>query len=221
MPCRPIPVEIQQVAANIQVVDIVQYDTITGLDFLRVHCKYRPFIYRNSAGIYIGDAILWPAPSSSGKEFIECNDNTPTDWLANSYEQHIKRPVARIFVLINGFMVIKPDWYDTLHVPGTNFFQLVDTNKPVFKFMTTVLASQNLPADYTAVGSDHCSQTRLLPVFRLEPITLEQLQTYVREQEEREAMGIADLQGRQREIFLRELRRSRIRRMRTNILKMV
>ena len=204
MPCNPIPVELQKIAANIKVEDIVQYDTVTGLEFLIEHCGHRPFIYRNSAGIYTGDAILWPAPSSSGKEFIECDDNTPGGWLGNTYKTHIKKPFARNFLKINGYIVIKPQWYDSLNVPGTKFFQLVNTNEPVNKFMTTNLSRNIMPDDYTALGSDHCTQTGPSTVFRLEPITLKQLQTYIREQEEREDMGIADLEGMQRKIYSKE-----------------
>ena len=215
MPCRPIPVELQEIAANIQVEDIVQYDIITGLEFLTDHCGYRPFIYRNSAGIYTGDAILWPAPSSSGKEFIECDDDTPVGWLANTYKRYIKQPVARNFLKINGNIVIKPHWYDSLNVPGTKFFQLVNTNEPVKKFMTINLSRNFMPDDYSALGSDHCNQNGPdSTVFRLEPITLEQLVIYIREQQEREAMGIADLEGMQRRERLVRERRERIARER-------
>ena len=75
-------------------------------------------------------------------------------------------------------MVIKPDWYDSRQIPGTKFFQLVDTNKPVFKFMISVLASGNIPSDFEAVGSDHCNQTSPIGTYTLEPITIEQLQQY-------------------------------------------
>jgi hypothetical protein len=199
--CQPIPIEIQQVAANIQVRDIVFINYVTGLEFLIEHCKSVPFIYRNSVGQFFGDAILWAAPSSSGKVFIECEDDVPDGWHGNSYAQYIKKPVARKLLKINGYMVIKPDWYDSYIVPGTKFFQLVDTNEPVFKFMTTDLARQQLTDDYTVISSDHCNQKGpMLPVFRLEPITFEQLQ-----------MEIADLEGRQRVIYSRE------RRLRTDI----
>jgi surface protein len=151
-------------------------------EFLKDNEMYQPFIVRNSAGLYTGDAIGWPAPSSSGKEFIECKDDTPVSWEGNSYGQYIK-PNARTFikVMISGSptMVIKPYWYFHGVVPGTNFFQLVDTNVPVFKFMTTVLASQNLPSDFSAVGSDHCNQTSPVGVYQLEPISLEELANYV------------------------------------------
>ena len=45
--------------------------------------------------------------------------------------------------------------------------------------MTTVLSNQNLPQDYTALGSDHCNQTSPIGTYTLEPITVEQLSSYV------------------------------------------
>ena len=45
--------------------------------------------------------------------------------------------------------------------------------------MTTVLSNQNLPADFSALGSDHCNQTSPIGTYTLEPITVEQLSSYV------------------------------------------
>ena len=167
---------------TIKVFDILSYENISATQFIEENKDSKPFIIRNSVGQYDGDAIHWSAPSSSGKEFIECIDNTPVSWQGNSYRQFIK-PGGRKFIKINisgtPTMVVKPNWYDSGKIPGTKFFQIVTTNQPVFKFMTTVLSNQNLPADFSALGSDHCNQTSPIGTYTLEPITVEQLSSYV------------------------------------------
>jgi hypothetical protein len=150
------------------------YGDVTATEFFEENNEKYPYIIRNSQGLYTGAALDWAAPSSSGNEFIECADDTPVSWNGNSYSRYIK-PNARKFIkiIISGTptMVVKPDWYDSKQIPGTKFFQLVDTGEPVFKFMTTVLASQNLPRDFTALGSDHCNQQSPIGTYKLEPIT--------------------------------------------------
>jgi hypothetical protein len=182
----PLPEEdllkLKELMDKIEVFDILGPHYISAAQFIEEYKDSYPFIVRNSVGKYTGDAIDWPASSSSGKEFIECLDNAPVSWQANSYRQFIK-PNARKFIKItisgSPTLVIKPDWYDNGTIPGTKFFQLVTTNQPVFKFMTTVLASQNLPEDFLATGSDHCNQISPLGVYTLEPISVEQLSNYV------------------------------------------
>ena len=174
--------KLKELMDTIKVFDVLSYENISATQFMEENKDSKPFIIRNSAGQYDGDAIRWPAPSSSGKEFIECIDTTPVSWQGNSYRQFIK-PGGRKFIKINvsgsPTMVVKPDWYDSGAIPGTKFFQIVTTNQPVFKFMTTVLSNQNLPEDYSALGSDHCNQTSPVGVYTLEPITVEQLSSYV------------------------------------------
>ena len=173
---------------NIQVSDIVLGDDVSASQFMEQHSDYNPFIVRNRAGIYTGSAIKWPAPSSSGNEFIECDDNTPSGWLGNSYKRYVK-PDAKLFIkmIVSGSptMVEKPDWYDngwhdSAYIPGTKIFQLVKSGE-VNKFMTTVLESGNLPADFTALGTDHCNQTSPIGAYRLEPISIDELSKYVSE----------------------------------------
>jgi len=174
--------KLKELMDTIKVFDILSYENISATQFIEENKDSNPFIIRNSVGQYDGDAIDWPAPSSSGKEFIECLDATPVSWQSNSYKQFIK-PGGRKFIKINisgsPTMVVKPNWYDSGKIPGTKFFQIVATNQPVFKFMTTVLSNQNLPEDYTALGSDHCNQTSPIGTYTLEPITVEQLSSYV------------------------------------------
>ena len=181
IPNEPISPELQELMNNIKVFDIIMYDDVSATEFFEENNGKQPYIIRNSQGLYTGAALGWPAPSSSGNEFIECADDTPASWNGNSYSRYIK-PNARKFIkiIISGSptMVIKPDWYDSKQIPGTKFFQLVDTGEPVFKFMTTVLASQNLPSDFTALGSDHCNQTSPIGTYKLEPITIEELNQY-------------------------------------------
>ena len=173
--------ELQQLMNNIKVFDIIMGDDVTATEFFDENNGKQPYIIKNSQGLFTGAALGWPAPSSSGNEYIECSDDTPVVWNGNSYSKYIK-PNARKFIkiIISGSptMVVKPDWYDSKQIPGTKFFQLVDTKEKVFKFMTTVLASQNLPSDFTALGSDHCNQTSPLGTYKLEPITIEQLKQY-------------------------------------------
>jgi hypothetical protein len=90
-----------------------------------------------------------------------------------SYINHVK-PNARIFIKINGFMILKPDWYDSKRVPGNGLFKLVNTNNSVVKFMETILARRIIPSDYNIIGSEHCNQTSPVNVYRLEPITIEE-----------------------------------------------
>ena len=174
--------KLKELMGRIQVFDIISYENISASQFIEENKDSKPFIIRNSVGQYDGDAIRWAAPSSSGKEFIECLDATPESWQGNSYKQFIK-PGGRKFIKVNisgtPTMVVKPDWYDSGKIPGTKFFQIVTTNQPVFKFMTTVLSNQNLPDDFSALGSDHCNQTSPIGTYTLEPITVEQLSSYV------------------------------------------
>ena len=173
---------LQEVMNNITVYDIVDIEDKPATQFFQDHDESHPYIIRNSIGLYTGAALGWRPPSSSGNEFVECADNTVTEWDGvNSYRNYIKRNARRfIKIIVDGSptMVIKPDWYDSRQIPGTKFFQLVDTNKPVFKFMISVLASGNIPSDFEAVGSDHCNQTSPIGTYALEPITIEQLQQY-------------------------------------------
>jgi hypothetical protein len=173
---------LQEVMNNITVYDITEIEDRPATRFFQDHDESHPYIIRNSIGLYTGAAIDWIIGSSSGTEFVECADDTVTEWTGiNSYRNYIK-PNARRFIKItvsgSPTMVIKPDWYDSRQIPGTKFFQLVDTNKPVFKFMISVLASGNIPSDFEAVGSDHCNQTSPIGTYTLEPITIEQLQQY-------------------------------------------
>ena len=180
----PVPMspELQEVMNNITVYDIRDIEHKPATQFFQDHDEDHPYIIRNSIGLYTGAALGWRPPSSSGNEFVECADNTVTEWDGvNSYRNYIKRNARRfIKIIVDGSptMVIKPDWYDSRQIPGTKFFQLVDTNKPVFKFMISVLASGNIPSDFEAVGSDHCNQTSPIGTYTLEPITIEQLQQY-------------------------------------------
>jgi hypothetical protein len=153
---------------------------MTSYEFLESQADYSPFIIRTGPNLYSGEAILWPAPSENGKEFIECKDDTPLRWQGYSYERYIKQN-ARTFIkmTINGSitMVIKPKWYDSDIVPGTKFFKLVNTNNPVFKFLSTVLSNSDRAnsVHFNAVNSDHCNQTSRLGVYELVPIEIEEL----------------------------------------------
>ena len=131
--------ELQELASQISFFDTIQYTNVTALEFLEENSNSSPFIIRTLPNQYFGDAIKFPAPSENGKEFIECNKDTPLDWQGFNYGRYIKEN-ARIFLKINGNIVLKPDWYDSKKVPGTKFFQLVDTNEPVFKFMSVLLS---------------------------------------------------------------------------------
>ena len=63
-------------------------------------------------------------------------------------------------------MVINPDWYDSRQIPGTKIFQLANA------------ATIRPPEEYTAVSSENCNQKSRMDTYRLEPITIEQLQQY-------------------------------------------
>jgi hypothetical protein len=151
----------------------------TAAEFLQEQEDYNPFIikYNNT---FTGNAINWPASSSSGNEFVECRDDTPSDWQGNSYGQYIK-PGGRTFIKMNingsSLTVLKPQWWDTNAVPQTKVFNLVQVGT-VSKFMSSVLASQRLPADFSALGSDHCNQTSQQNVYELRELEIGDLITY-------------------------------------------
>jgi hypothetical protein len=92
--------KLKELMDTIKVFDILSYENISATQFIEENKDSNPFIIRNSVGQYDGDAIDWPAPSSSGKEFIECLDATPVSWQSNSYKQFIK-PGGRKFIKIN------------------------------------------------------------------------------------------------------------------------
>ena len=78
-------------------------------------------------------------------------------------------------------MVVKPDWYDSEHVPGTRIFKLEKKKKRVEKFMSVILASGDLPDDFTALGSDHCNQTSKVSAYKLVPLSIDELNNFVLE----------------------------------------
>jgi ankyrin repeat protein len=109
---------------------------------------------------YSGEAIGWPASSSSGKIFVECKDDSPVSWRGLSYGDLLK-PNAREFIKMNVLgsicMVEKPEWYSS-GVPGTKYFNLVKLPDKVYKFVSSVLASSRLPDGWDATGAEHCNQ---------------------------------------------------------------
>jgi len=97
--------------------------------FMEEQHDYEPFIIRTENGNFSGEAIHWPASSSTGKDFVECRDDTPTHWQGYTYGRWIK-PNTRQFIKINisggGLsLIVKPDWYDAGVVPGTKYFHMV------------------------------------------------------------------------------------------------
>jgi surface protein len=173
-----------QIYDKINVFDPINVEEVSVSKFFEENIDYNPFIVRNQRGIFTGDAIDWPAPSSTGKEFIECTDDTPSDWQGNSYSNYIKQN-GRRFIKINiagsPTMIVKPNWYNSKSVPGTKIFNLVPTGK-VFKFMSKPLTIEELPEDFTALGADHCNQTGELGAYILEEIKIEDLKNLVSRQ---------------------------------------
>jgi hypothetical protein len=176
----PKPKTLAQINETIQVFDPYNGTDVPVSQFLVEQSEegYKPFIVRASNGKFSGDAIGW----ATGKEYIECKDNTPSDWQGNTYGRWIKNN-ARRFIKINisgsPTLIVKPAWYDTGLVPGTKYFSLVKQGT-VNKFMSTVLSSQNLPQDFTALGAEHCNQIPPpVGTYVLEPISLSELNTIV------------------------------------------
>jgi hypothetical protein len=176
--------EIAEIYDKINVFDPINVEEVSISKFFEENKDYNPFIVRNQSGIFTGDAIDWPASSSSGKEFIECTDDTPTSWQGNSYSNYIK-PNGRRFIKINiggsPTMIVKPNWYNLKAVPGTKIFNLVPSGK-VFKFMSKPLAIQELPEDFTALGADHCNQSAELGAYTLQEIKIEDLNNLINSQ---------------------------------------
>ena len=141
------------------------------------------YFIRDASGRYTGVSMIWPESSSNGNEYIECTEDAPEDWQGKlDYKQFIKeeaRTFIKIPILGVPTMVLKPDWYDFKQIPRTNFFNLIDTYDPVKKFMTSVLASQNLPSNFSSISIDHCNQLYPTQVYKLEPISMKTLERYV------------------------------------------
>lgn len=91
--------ELREVMNRITFYDFVGLGDKTATQFFQEHNESHPYIIRNNIGLYTDAALGWPAPSSSSKEYIECNDNTPLRWQGFSYHTYIK-PNARIFIKI-------------------------------------------------------------------------------------------------------------------------
>lgn len=166
---------------KIDVFDVYEMDYVTATKFSRDFED--SYFIRDFSGRYTGISMIWPESSSNGNEYIECDDSAPEDWQGrNDYKQFIKKE-ARTFIKIPILgvptMVLKPDWYDFKQIPGTEFFNLIDTHEPVYKFMTSVLASQNFPSNFSPMGIDHCNQLYPTQVYKLEPISMETLNRYV------------------------------------------
>jgi len=106
------------------------------------------------------------------REFVECKDETPSEWQGNSYAKYIK-PGGRTFVniRINGsnILVLKPDWFWYGPIPETRVFHL-EPQAPVKKYMTNHLLP-NMRPDFNALGADHCNQTSEMIPYKLVEIT--------------------------------------------------
>jgi len=176
----PVFKRMRELMNNIQVFDVYSGGDVTATEFFDEN-KNSYFI-KDTSGKYTGISMDWPTPSSNGNEYIECIDSAPEDWQGQQdYIAHIKshaRRFIKIPILGVPTMVLKPDWYDFTdlsHLSETNFFNLKDTVDPVKKFMTSVLASQVFPEDFSPIGIDHCNQLFPTPVYKLEPISVDDL----------------------------------------------
>jgi hypothetical protein len=109
--------------------------------------------------------------STYKKTFIECNDDTPSHWLGNRYNDHVK-PGGRVFVkmLFRGapVLVVKPDWMFAGPVPEPRLFELVPQTT-VSKFVTSDLVP-SIVDGFSALGADHCNQTSPQMTYKLEPV---------------------------------------------------
>ena len=166
---------------KIDVFDAYEGGNVTATKFSRDFED--SYFIRDFSGRYTGVSMIWPESSSNGNEYIECTDTAPEDWQGQlDYKQFIKekaRTFIKIPILGVPTMVLKPDWYDFKQIPRTNFFNLIDTHDPVKKFMTSVLASQNFPSNFSPISTDHCNQLYPTQVYKLEPISMKTLERYV------------------------------------------
>jgi len=144
-------------------------------DFLTKTLDENPFIVEHK-NIYSGNALGWLLKEFSNetdpREFVECKDETPSEWQGNSYAKYIK-PGGRTFVniRINGsnILVLKPDWFWYGPIPETRVFHL-EPQAPVKKYMTNHLLP-NMRPDFNALGADHCNQTSEMIPYKLVEIT--------------------------------------------------
>jgi len=205
-------IDTTEVDDKISVFNPLMFDEEPASTFFEEQKEYDPFIIRGFNGKYNGEAIGWPASSSSGKMFLECKDNAPVSWQGFTYSKWLK-PNGRKFIKMNIagsiFMVETPEWYSS-GVPGTRYFKLVKLPDKVYKFVSSVLASDKPPPGWEAIGADHCNQTmsdkdemaKMTPeeiknavsigTYRLEEITLEELKADIEEEKAEEKTDIEE-----------------------------
>ena len=144
-------------------------------DFLTETLDENPFIVEHK-NIYSGNALGWLLKEFSDendpREFVECKDETPSEWQGNAYARYVK-PDGRTFVnvRVNGsnILVLKPDWFWYGPIPETRVFHL-EPQAPVKKYMTNHLLP-NMRDDFNALGADHCNQTGEMIPYKLVEIT--------------------------------------------------
>ncbi len=144
-------------------------------DFLTDTLDENPFIVEHK-NIYSGNALGWLLKEFSDetdpREFVECKDDTPSQWEGNAYAKYVK-PNGRTFVnvRVNGsnILVLKPDWFWYGPIPETRLFHL-EPQAPVKKYMTNHLLP-NIRPDFNALGADHCNQTGEMIPYKLVEIT--------------------------------------------------
>ena len=144
-------------------------------DFLTETLDENPFIVEHK-NIYSGNALGWLLKEfpdeKDPREFVECKDETPSEWQGNAYARYVK-PDGRTFVnvRVNGsnILVLKPDWFWYGPIPETRLFHL-EPQAPVKKYMTNHLLP-NIRPDFNALGADHCNQTGEMIPYKLVEIT--------------------------------------------------
>jgi hypothetical protein len=169
----PLKKTLREIHQQLLVFDPVEREYISVVEFCGTYETAKPFIVK-SKNSFTGNTIDWIT-----NEFIECKDDAPSEWQGKQMYQrlYIKNEGKQfIKVLVGGaiVLVIKPQWFTDKTIPqGTNIFNLVEQGN-VNKFMSFALF-ETTETEFDARGVEHCNQTTPQIYYKLEEMTLEEL----------------------------------------------
>ena len=173
---------LQEIKNTLKFYDIINQEDTTVHDFFDANADYNPIMIFLD-GRFHGFGLDWP--SSEKISYVECKDDTPTEWQGNdrrgedNYLKSRKGNKTFVKMLINGVpsLILKPRWYDNRdQLQGTRFYKATPISR-VNKYMDSKLVSSdwNLRDSFNAVGAQHCNQTEDSPAYELTEMTVDEL----------------------------------------------
>ena len=173
---------LQEIKNTLKFYDIINQEDTTVHDFFDANADYNPIMIFLD-GRFHGFGLDWP--SSEKISYVECKDDTPTEWQGNdrrgpdNYLKSRKGNKTFVKMLINGVpsLILKPRWYDNRdELQGTRFYKAAPISR-VNKYMDSKLVSSdwNLRDSFNAVGAQHCNQTEDSPAYELTEMTVDEL----------------------------------------------